>query len=44
MSSNISNNYAITSYSTNLSERFKSVTSVGTAASASVEVTANFSY
>lgn len=43
MSSNISNNYAITSYSTNLSERFKSVTSVGTAASASVEVTANFS-
>lgn len=42
MSSNISDNYTITSYSTNLSERFKSVIGAGTAASASVEVTFSF--
>ena len=42
MSSNINNDYSIKSYSINLSERFKTTTSSGTAASASAEVTANF--
>lgn len=43
MATNISDNYIFTNYSTNKSERSKTITTSGTAASASVEVTANFS-
>lgn len=43
MSTNISSDYIFTNYSTNKSERSKTITTSGTSASASVEVTANFS-
>ena len=42
MSTNISDNYSITNHSTNLSERFKSVTSAGTAATVDLIAQSSF--